>query len=327
MTDTTNTAAVVAAPETRKPLRWEDLFTLGVLVVLHVGAWCARAALSSRDLGLTAVEAKAADKAIYLGAARLAPAKAFAEINAAQYKAEAALRAAGIPFRRFDSCFFVANDRLEPVLAALATAQVERNEAVERFCAGYAAMRDAALPVVETSLRAVAKDSEIAERAIARMRAEYPSVEKVRESFTMDFDTLTINSPTAEQAKAAAAAGVKEITSTVGGMVKSLRDDLIEKIAAVVEQAKKGGKLHGKTINSTKAALSRAADLNRLIQDTALATQIDVLGALLDSEDVEAAEKLIPALEAAKVALTADVEAATAKALDTLTSTGRRVIG
>jgi hypothetical protein len=308
--------------------RWEDLFKKGLLVLLHVSCWPALIRLMVRDLGLTPEEEKAVDRAMNLGSHRLVPPGTLTPFNSNTTRADVVCARYGLTFDAFSRCHYIPADRVAIVREKLSTIQAERRDLVEKFIADYPMLREKQIPAIYEALTAVCKNQGAVERAMVRVISCYPSVADLRGAFTLRFSFLTISTPASDAAEAAAAEGAGQITDTVRGMVSSLRADISDKIAAVIKVASSGGKLHGKTINTTRDALDRAEDLNRIVEDSTLATQINVLRRLLsDAESGVDAAALVPTLQAAETALTADLAAATIAAVDSLTGVGNRRIG
>lgn len=307
---------------TPRDLRWEDIFQNATLVKVSFSEWTAGVKLTPQDLGLTEAEANEVNNALSLGKHKLAPSGAFERIHSSQSKAISVLQKYGIPFLVFDRTFFVANDRMETVLAELEGAKRDRAEAVEEFVKGYPDMQKEVLPALAQALLKVCKTEDAAIKALERAAAAYPDTEALRDAFGMKWHTMTLTT----SSYGAAMDGGKEIKDTVQGMVKSLRDDVMERLQATIVLARKGGKLSQKTIKATLETLGRVRDLNRIIGDPTLATQIDVLERVLSSGETDG-DALLPSFEKAQSAMTKDIQAATDAAIEGLTGFGDRRIG
>lgn len=306
---------------------WKDLFSAGSIVDLNVSKWGARIKMTATDLGIEDVNGDV-KKALSLGCHRLAPADAFDDITKSIGQANKAMAKYTLPFALIRGARYCPNDRLSALTSELKAARQAFNAAVDSFVARYADIQAAMLPTLDAALKEAAQNLEAAGNALMRLRAEYPDAEEVRNAFAMRWSIYTLASASAEVAVDALSQEADEIKSVVRGMVEDLRMEVSDKVGVIINLARKGGKLHGKSINAGLETIDRIEDLNRIVDDRELAVQLNALRNILQKAEGEKdATSLSSSLEAVKVAIEGDMAKAVAAAEEKLTGVGRRKIG
>lgn len=272
---------------TQNGLSWNSLFLTGSICDLDTGRWHARTKIRAQDLGI--LDSDEVAKALALGSHRLAPSAAFEGIQSITNQAKRALEYHSLNFAMIRGARYVPSEQLETLLGKLRAAKVQHTEAVDSFVANYASVKAAMLPVILQALKDACqgKGPEIVENAFARVQAEYPSEDKVRNKFFFKWTTYAVQSAKASAAAQAAGEEAENIKGVVKGMVEQLRSDLIEKVSAVMAVAQKGGKIKSNSLESAIACLDRVDGLN-VLGDESLSTQTKAIRSVLLSIDPKA---------------------------------------
>jgi hypothetical protein len=309
---------------------WNDLFTQGTLIDYSVHLWRARIQLKPEDLGIDMTDD--IQKAFSFGCHRLAPASAFEEINAAVGGWERDIKEHSLAFPILDGVRYVPDDQVKVLQQKLDMRLREFNIAVEYFIAQYENMMTDMLPIIEQALLSAAKTPEAAAAAISRVTQEYPSREKVAQKFGLEWNFFTIAIPASKEAAVTAKSAIPQVQKVINSMVEQLRNELSDKVASLLDLAKKAkdGKSRTKegfgstSRNSALAVLDKVDRLN-VLGDTVLREQTQVLRSLLDSSEMDM-NTVISDLAKVKGNLESDIATATAAAEKKLTGLGNRKI-
>lgn len=303
-------------------MNWNDLFLTGSIIDIQFSSWRARAKIKPQDLGIEDSEEVA--KVLSLGCHRLAPSKAFENINLIAGQAKRSLEYHSLNFAMIRGARYVPNSQLQELLGKLRDYKKEYTKAVEEFVENYEKVKEEMLPVIEKALKDAARHPDAARGAFERIQAEYPTSEEVKASFAMSWAVYAIQSPKSSAAKTAAADETDNIKGVVRGMVEQLRADAMEKLTTLSSLMSKGGKLPKQSIDSAKAMIARIDQLN-VVGDRVLSEQTRQLMRLLDAvEDEEQRESVAAGFEDIKKILDESVEQAVKDAEDALTGVGKR---
>jgi len=307
---------------------WNDLFTQGTLIDYSVHLWRARIQLKPEDLGIDST----ADiqKAFSFGCHRLAPASAFEGINAAVSGWQRDIEEHSLAFPILSGVRYVPDTQVKELQRKLDMRLREFNIAVEEFLYQYDDMMSEMLPILEQALREAAKTQEAAAAAISRVTQEYPSREKVAQKFGLEWNFFTIAIPSSKEAAVTAKSAIPQVQKVIGSMVEQLRNELSEKVAGLLDLAKKAKDGTSRTKEgfgsmSKKSALAVLEKVDRLnvLGDSVLREQTQVLRSLLDSSDLDM-NNVIRDLNSVKGNLEQDIATAQAQAEKKLTGLGVR---
>ena len=316
---------------------FSDLFERAAILALHRGEWRARLGLLPGDIRVEWSGAEV-ERAMYLGAHRLADCEAFERIHKAANAAERLVERNSLPFPLIPGARYLESDRLETITGELVDLRREFEAAADEFCNPdvFARMKAAQLCVISDALAKLLKplgypgiedgsaDGAIAhERAYARISAGYPAPAECRGRFSLTWQVFSLASTTS--AVVAAVSGeAAAVRGIIGGMVEGLRAELVEKVQAVLDLASKGRTIGKRTVESALETVRRVEDLNGLMGDALVADKCRELRRLFAS--IESAGELVVMRGLASVAveLKADAAAAVSAAVSNLTNSGRR---
>lgn len=303
-------------------LNWNALFANGSIVDLHTSMWRARLGIKPSDLGID--DTTAVQKVLSLGCHRLAPAKAFEDINEPAKAAARAIEHYSMNFGLIRGARYVPDTNLPKLLGALRKYKNEYMEAVNAFMDNYDKMKAEQMPIIRAALRDAAQTPEAAENAYRRIMAEYPSSNEVRQKFGLRWNVYAIQGAKSRAALAAATEESENVKGIVSSMVTELRSEMQDKLKKVLDIATKGGRLSTKTIESAHTMLDRIESLN-VLGDQVLAQQIGSLRAAFANMDKgQVTEDFTMGLNQVQEALEASVEEAIAQAEQNLTGVGKR---
>jgi len=306
-------------------LNLNSLFAMGSIVDLHISMWGARMKIKPQDLGIEPSEE--VNRVFSLGQHRLAPAAAFEKIKTPTNQAKNAIDAYSMNFGMIRGARYVPEVHIEKLMTRLAVYKQAFDEAVDEFIANYQTMRDEQMPVILKALQDATKDEALANAAFARIEAEYPSAEMVREKFGLSWNVYAVQGTRSKAAADMVASETGKVKSIIGEMMGELRKELKEKVAGLLEIASKGGKLTDASIGSALSLLTKLESMN-VLGDPVLAGQITSLRAALTEVDkTDVGKKFTRGLESVQAELSQSVEKAIEAAEAKLTATGRRRIG
>lgn len=303
-------------------LTWNQLFSTGSIVSLKVGKWRAQVKLTARDLGLEA--SKDVQKALTLGRCRLAPAKAFNNINNAHRKASQLVDLNSMNFSGIPGARYVPEKKVEPLLLGLVDAKKEFDQAVEEFMGFYMTNKLEMLPVIERAIKDAAQDSDSATRAFLRLKSEFPTEDEVRSLFDLDWNVYALQSPKNQNTAEAISQESDKVKGVVAEMVKQARDEVTEKLKQILEIVNKGGSLKSTSVESAIGLLDRIESLN-IMGDKVLSDQISALkGFLSGVEKGKTPEGFTLGLNEIQATLEKSVDQAIIDAEKKLTGLGNR---
>lgn len=310
-------------------LTWNELFSAGKIVDLESRMWTARTRILPADIGITDTAAVAS--VLALGSAKLAPKDAFDAVNACRDVARRTVHRLSMPFPWFFGTRFVPTVNLAK-LGELLDAQIaEYNRAVDDFVAEYDATKRAQAPIIRAALadavKGRAESEALADAAFERFSREYPSAEDVREKFLLRVRLSSMQSTGAEAISASLQAESDDVRDMVATMATSLRDELAEKVGALLAIIAKGGKFKQASIDSAVETLDKADNLN-ILGDPELAKVI--AGCRRALSTVRAGERvtdgIVDTFKAAATALEGDIASAVAAAEKRLAGNPARVV-
>lgn len=216
-------AQVVADVLTRK----------GFLVELTCSRWSGRARLTEADLGL---EGLTDEDLHHLGRRQLVPGEELAKISKIETRARQRLGHASYAFP-VGGARFVPATVLGNLLADLSKIKGDFDAAVGEFCTSYekfsAEMRQRWAANAQRVKEELGKDDEWRDAFAARLSASYPPVEKVRESFLIEWSLFQFALPKDIKAQLVSA----EDALQASRLAEEARAKLEEKIAGFVGEA------------------------------------------------------------------------------------------
>lgn len=301
---------------------WSDLFLTGSIVDIEMSMWRARTKIKPEDLGIE--DSAEVSKALSLGCHRLAPAKAFEELNLISGQAWRSLEYYSLHFAMIKGARYVPHTNLNTLLSKMRDYKREYMAAVDKFMQNYEKTKADMLPVIEKALKDASGNEETARAAFDRVRAEYPSSQEVRMKFGFRWSVYAIQSAKNESAKAAAEEEAESIKSVVRGMIEQLRGEVTKKITVLTELIGKGGKVPKQSIESARALILRIEGLN-VMGDNELNEQTRALGRFLDAlEDDSQNPSIAMGLTDMKKNLEESIDVAVKEAEERLTGVGKR---
>ena len=308
-------------------LTWQDLFTKGTLISFNRHLWRAGLRVKAVDLGID--NTQEVRQALSLGQHKLAPSSAFKEINAAIGEWNRAIEEHSFEFPLLKSVRYVPDSEVEPLQQKLNDRRENFKKKVKEFIVKYDQIRREMFPVLEQCLKEVAKTEEAAQTALARINAEYPSQEEVESKFGLEWDFFTITIPASKEAANAAKDAAGQVQSVISSMVEQLRSELSQKVATLIDLAKKAqdGKSRAKegigpaSKESAFTVLDKVERMN-VLGDAVLTEQVNKLRAILKSEFTP--DSVVKDLGSIKLNLESDIASASAAAEKKLTGLGNR---
>lgn len=303
-------------------LNWNALFANGSIVDLHISMWRARLGIKPSDLGID--DTNAVQKVLSLGCHRLAPSKAFEDINEPAKAAARAIEHYSMNFGLIRGARYVPDTNLPKLLAQLRKLKLQYQEAVNAFMDNYEKMKAEQMPLIRDALRDAAHDKAAADAAFHRIQAEYPEAHEVRAKFGLSWNVYAIQGAKSRAALAAATEEAESVKSIVSSMVSELRSEMNQKLESILKITAKGGKLSSKSIESALTMLDRVESLN-VLGDQVLSQQISSLrSAFLTMDKGQVTEDFVMGLNDVQTALEQSVEQAIAEAEANLTGVGKR---
>lgn len=272
-------------------LSWNDLFTQGTLINFSTHLWRARMRLTAKDLGID--ETEDVQKAFSFGCHRLAPTKAFENINTAVNRWLQDIMEHSFSFPLLKGVRYVPDSQVAELKRKLELHHREFKIHVEEFLAQYEDMMHEMLPTIKHALNDACKTPEAAEHAFSRVVAEYPSANKIASKFGLEWDFFTISLPISKEAAQSAKSAVPQVQGLISGMIEELRGELADKVQTLLDlaiKAKQGtGRykydLGSRSKKSAQEVLDKVDRLN-IFGDTVLKEQTDILRSLLDNTDI-----------------------------------------
>lgn len=270
----------------------EGISSKGFLIDLSVSHWAGQAKLSEADLGLEGLT----DADLHrLGRRQLIPRDEIAKITKVESRARARLAHVSYVFP-IGGARFVPAKVLGNLLADLSLMRTEFNAEVDAFCARYDTMREAAhtewLANAKRIKDELKKDDEWLAAFEARLGSSYPPVDKVRESFGMEWSlfqfalpqglhTQLISATDAVQAAQLAEEARRKLEDQISGFVgeaaMELRRRTAELCTHVANQViKSGDKVSERTLEPLRELIGQFRSLD-FTGDADFAAQLDTL--------------------------------------------------
>lgn len=303
-------------------LNWNALFANGSIVDLGTSMWRARLGIKPSDLGID--DTNAVQKVLSLGCHRLAPSKAFEDINEPAKAAARAIEHYSMNFGLIRGARYVPDTNLPKLLGQLRKYKQEYQAAVNAFMDNYEEMKAQQMPLIRDALRDAAQTPEAAKIAFQRIQAEYPEAHQVRDKFKLQWNVYAIQGARSRAAMAAATEEQENVKSIVSSMVTELRSEMQDKLKKILDIAAKGGRLSTKSIDSALKMLDRIESLN-VLGDQVLANQIGSLrSTFLTMDKGQVTDDFTMGLNSVQEALESSVEQAIAEAEQNLTGVGKR---
>jgi len=328
----------------------------GYLLDLTVSRWAGQARLSEADLGLEGLT----DSDLHrLGRRQLVPAEALARITRCEQRARSKVTDVSYTFP-LGGARFVPVKLLGGLLAALDEIRTQFVGEVEAFCADYATLSEKTRGEWrENALRIKAqlgKDDAWLSDFEARLASAYPSVEKVRASFKLEWSLYQFALPQGLQAQVVNAADATEaarlageakrrveaqVSAFVGEAAMELRNRASELCRHVAQQINKSGdKVSERTLEPLREMIAQFKSLD-FTGDADFAAHLDKLqkewlgsnkgtGIAKDlRENADYRKAMADALGAVADGAVADADKAASEALDRflrLGGAGRAVV-
>ena len=297
-------------------LTWADLFKRGSCFDLDIHRWYGLVSMKPEDLGLDGENFEVRE-ALTFGSERLVSKDSLDAIAKLGNLARMTVYAAGIPFPLVAGSRFVPADHREELEGQLLKIKADWDRAVMRFCANYEKHVNEMRPVLREAIRHAAKTPAAAERAIARIEGEVPTVENVRMRFEMTWRSIRIDVPI-DGTETAAKEVSHNVQGALGDMVVALRKELSDRLAEINALVEKGGRITEKTYNATLKLCERLKQVN-FLGDSALDAAIEAIKTCIEAARADkdnAAPSLQKGMEAAKKELAVSVEEAVARAAE-----------
>lgn len=268
----------------------QKLFKDGKLVQVHIRAWPAEVQLTADDLGLTEEQIP---KFATLGNKRLIAPERMKIFSTIESRARGVLKLKqlSIPFP-IGAAHFIPTEKVTEVLSKLNAYRETFYQEVEKFVDSYAEMAESFLSANETYRE--------------KLEKFYPPANTIRNKFHFSVSMFTISFPSkmdeltlqtlqaqekAEQEilikqradlEAAYNENFQTLNTFLGDAVKHVRSNITEAFNAVAEKLRTGKVISTRNITSLREVISSFSSVN-FLNDTAVATQLDQIGKLIDS--------------------------------------------
>ena len=314
--------------ENENYIGWDSLFYNGSVVDLDVSIWTARTKLKAADLGINATAD--VDKALSLGLYRLAPKEVFDELRTIAAQARTLVDSLSFNFPFVRGARYTIEKNLPKLLDGLKELQERFGTAADVLAMRSDEIRLEQIPILRAAILEATKDPETVQSAINRILQIYPTGTEIRSKCSLTWTVYAIRGATS----AAAAEGLTQETATVKGivrnMVEQLRDELSERLGAVIACLGRGGKLPADTIRTTRETLDRIDEMN-IFGDTELSRMVMQTRDLVYKAEQYGSGRLVNGGIMQQLAgIAADVETSTENAVrqveENLTGLGRRRI-
>lgn len=289
------------------------LFTDGVCVCPHVGAWSGSEGLSAEDLGLDQADVAEAYK---LGSKYLIPEEVMAKFKQVEGKIRNFVdrnsfefsigRGRFVPYTKFNEVY----DKLMELKAeygALADSLISNYEnykqqmrpiyqqaALEAFDRKHPEVQEFGIDADPEALRIKREQDKAAfiESFLNRISLSYPMVSSLRRRFYVDIDIYQTAAPEFQQVTAEAVLNTEEarkraaelakaqteegVSNFVSEVVKTLRAETIEACNRVTSAVKAGKVVRAKTFESLRDFIDRFKSMN-FVGDTVISEQLDAV--------------------------------------------------
>ena len=242
---------------TSDALTWADLFVNGSLIDLDISTWDGLVRGLPEDLGIAQTDEL--KDAMTFGHERLVPSTALQGIRDAASRARRIVEGHTIPFDLVPGSRFSPRSLRQPLLDALAKVRTEFQLAVNLFLEKYESYRLEHRDTLHKALLQASKRQDVADAALARIVALYPTMETLRVSFNMTWNLFSIAAP---RDGADGAEQASQIAAEIGHMVDKTREQLTTKVGEIMALATRGGRITEKTYNSALRFCERVERLN-----------------------------------------------------------------
>lgn len=315
--------------EQERKLSWGSIFQAGSVVDLDVKIWTAKLGIKPQDLGI--LNSPEVAKAISLGCYRLAPKESFDKVREVAARARRAVEYSSFHFAFIRGARFTPEPKLGKLLAELSFCKGEFGEVADEYCfQEYEGNRVEMLPIIRKACSDASKDPEVVEAAFSRILSLYPTKEEVRKKFSMSWTIYAIKGAQTLAAAEVAGQETENVKSIVRDMVLQLREEVSDRVGAVMGAFAKGAKIPKKTIDATRETIKRVDEMN-IFNDRELSDQIRKLSLIVDrAENYEPILKGVPdggiigELASIQVSIEQSVEEAVQAAEESLTGLGKR---
>lgn len=278
-------------------MSFSNIFANGVLVDIDVHMWTGQKQLTPEDLG---INSNNLSKAFKLGKKALVPPEVIGQFRHIDYKARQLLITNSFPFE-FGNARFVPKKKFVEFSEKIEELQKEFNKLADEFIDKYPhykiEMRKYYTQAAHSAYDRLSQikgfdktRDEFVNQFIARVDTFYPSQDKLREKFSLDYVAFQMALPDLSQAtiddiaeegtkvKMIEQAYQKVLTDRVRGYVNKILDELRTKandvLSLVAENIKNGKRFSEATISMLKNMISDYRKMD-IIGDTSFQAKLD----------------------------------------------------
>lgn len=304
-------------------MEWRDLFDAGTLIDLTCGLWSGMVRVKPEDLGIPDTEE--VREVLTLGHERLVPKEALDRLRQIANEARGEVERASIYFPLVPGARFVPKEKRAALEGVLDYHQTIFEGAKVDFTVNYTKYKEEMEPKIRKALMdATGNDEQVVERGLKRILAKYPSEGEVGSKFYFGWKSFAVTAPIDGSIPEELKGVENDVSEAIKGMMKSLREEVIEKIGHILEMLKRGAKFTAKTLRSSRDLFSKVKSLN-IFGDTELVDAMNKFEKILLTIDPGAEDdNSAVSLSGLKKELEENLEAAVEKAQSKLTL-GKRV--
>jgi len=318
--DLTNVAA-------EEVIGWSNLFNQGSVIDPHI---CVKTFFTHLTPEILGIEHEPTERTTSFKYA-LAPSYAQRELLGISNKARAIVIRYSLPFGYIRGARFVPNETLPKLIEELEGLKKEFNIAVGNLASSLDYIQLTHLPVVRDAIFKAAMSLEDAESSYMKILSNFPTVAEIWRKSSFSWNLFTIASARSEGVANIASSESEAVSQVIREMIEGLREDLLEKVGAILNGLTKGGKLNIQTVNAAREAAKRVRELN-VMNDRVLNEQIRSIESIIDLATSNPNGEIFDFDRTSLLSMVTDVqnellkssEQAADEAIKAMTSLGRR---
>jgi len=247
---------------------WADLFAAGSVFDLDVCQWDRMGSLRATDLGID--NTSEVKRSFTWGHVKLLPDEYIRPVRKLLTKAKSAMDLYTVPFPLIPGARFVPANSKKELENELRELQVQLEEELRKFEAGYDAAVVAHRPTLEAGFREAAKTPQDAESSIARLPSLYPTAQQARAKFSITWQSYSLASPQDGTFDGNVLKEAAQVRNALSSMLSELRKELEQRAQEVTELIARGGKVTEKTYNSVRRLCDRIDRVTQTFGDPVL---------------------------------------------------------
>lgn len=311
-------------------IKWSDLFAQGTLVDTDISQCRFNRKLNPEDVGMSTtvgLDNNEQNKSKLDFSLIKSNEPELGDIASSINKVKKLVDANSLSFPLVEGARYIPKTRVATVLATLKEIKDEFNESVSKLADKYTTIRDKNINRLRGEIAEYTKGKDesltLTETALQKLLASFPTADDIRHKFNITWKAFSIAAPVDQQTAEAVEEETQSVKDVVKEMVRNLRQDLIDRVNAVLSLASKNADfetLHGKTREAVEDTCKRIKELN-ILGDSELNTAIGRLETIIQSDN---SKEVLANLTDLKVSLEGSLEGAVKTVTDKLTSVGKR---